>query len=79
MDEFDADDDLGNPWLAIIVGIACLAFAWYLYAKVGTNPHLVGKAALANSGFGRKLLIGLSVIVGGFFVFRGVARLRSGG
>ena len=80
MSQFEPDDDLGNPWLAILIGIACLVAAWYLYAKVGANVdfHLVGKAGIANSGFGRKLLSGLSAITGAFFIFRGIAKLRSG-
>lgn len=77
MSQFESDDDLGNPWLAIVVGIACLVLAWYFYAKVGANPELVGKAAIANSGVGRKLLVGLITIVGAFFFFRGIAKLRS--
>lgn len=77
MSQFESQDDLGNPWLAIVVGIACLARAWYLYAKVGADPHLIGKAAIANSSLGRKLLIGLTVLVGAFFIVRGVSKLRS--
>ena len=71
------DDELGNPWLAIVIGIALLVLAWYIYAKFGANTNLHGKAAVANSGLGRKLLICLSMLVGGFFIFRGVAKLRS--
>lgn len=77
MSQFEPEDNLGNPWLAILVGIACLVLAWYLYARVGANPELIGKAAIANSGVGRKLFAGLMTIVGAFFVFRGVAKLRS--
>lgn len=77
MSQFEPEDDLGNPWLAIVVGICCLGLAWYLYARLGANPHLVGKAAIANSGLGRKLLVGLITMVGVFFVFRGIAKLRS--
>jgi len=77
MSQFEPEDDLGNPWLAIVIGIACLVLAWYIYAKVGGNPELVGKAAIANSGVGRKLLVGLCTIVGAFFLFRGIAKLRS--
>jgi hypothetical protein len=77
MSQFEPEDDLGNPWIAILIGIACLALAWYLYAKVGVNPELIGKAAIANSGLGKKLLIGLCTIVGGFFIFRGIVKLRS--
>ena len=77
MSQFEPEDNLGNPWLAILLGIACLVLAWYLYAKVGANPQLIGKAAIANSGLGRKLLIGLSMLIGAFFIFRGIAKLRS--
>lgn len=78
MNQFEPEDDLGNPWLAILIGCACFVFAWYLYAKLGGNPHLIGKAAIANSGFGRKLLIGMSTLVGAYFFLRGVAKIRSG-
>jgi hypothetical protein len=77
MSEFEPEDDLGNPWLAIFIGVACLAIAWYIYAKVGADPRLIGKAAIANSGLGRKLFIGVTIIVGAFFIFRGVAKIRS--
>jgi hypothetical protein len=49
MSQFEPEDNLGNPWLAILIGIACLVLAWYLYAKVGANPQLIGKAAIANT------------------------------
>ena len=42
------------------------------------NPQLIGKAAMANSGLGKKLLVGLNVLVGTCFLFRGIAKLRSG-
>ena len=77
MSLIEPEDELGNPWLAILVGIACFVFAWYLYAKYGADSRLIGKAAIANSGIGRKLLIGLSMLVGVFFIFSGVAKLRS--
>ena len=77
MSDFEQEDNLGNPWLAIVIGIGCLLFAWYLYTKIGVDPHLIGKAAIANSGFGRKLLIGLSTITGAFFILQGVVKLRS--
>lgn len=77
MSDFESEDNFGNPWLAILIGIACLALAWYRYAKVGANPNLIGKAAIANSGLGRKLLIGFSLLVGAFFIFCGIAKLRS--
>ena len=77
MSQFEPDDDLGNPWLAIAIGIACLVCAWFVYAKLGVDPKLIGKAAVANSGVGRKLIIGLCTIVGAYFLVRGVAKLRS--
>jgi hypothetical protein len=77
MSQFEPEDDLGNPWLAILVGIACLLLAWYVYAKVGANPQLIGKAAIVNSGLGKKLFVALITIVGAYFIFRGVAKLRS--
>jgi hypothetical protein len=77
MSQFEPEDDLGNPWLATLIGIACLVLAWYIYAKVGADPKLIGKAAIANSGLGRKLLVGLFTIVGAYFIVRGVAKLRS--
>ncbi|MES2899636.1 MAG: hypothetical protein V4723_07900 [Pseudomonadota bacterium] len=79
MSQFDMEqeDDLGNPWLAIVIGIACLAVAWYIYAKVGTNPQMIGKAAIANSSPGRWLFIGLSMLVGIFFIGRGIGKLKS--
>lgn len=78
MSRNESDSELGNPWLALVVGLACLALAWYVYAKVGTSPQLIGRAAMANSSLGKKLLIGVMAIVGFFFVYRGVAKLRSG-
>jgi hypothetical protein len=77
MSQFEPDDNLGNPWLAIVIGIACLVLAWYFYAKVGADPQLIGKAAIANSGLGRKLFAGFMTIVGAFFIFRGIAKLRA--
>ena len=77
MSQFEPDDDLGNPWLAIALGIASLVCAWFVYAKLGVDPKLIAEAAVANSGVGRELLIGLCTIVGAYFLVRGVAKLRS--
>ena len=77
MSDLEPEDNLGNGWLAIAVGIGCLVFAWYLYAKVGVNTELIGKAAIANSGLGKKLLIGLMAFVGTCFLVRGIAKIRS--
>jgi hypothetical protein len=78
MSQFEQEDNLGNPWLAILIGGACLLLAWYLYSKIGSNPHLIGKAAAANSGIGRKLLVGLFSLIGAYFMFRGIGKLRAG-
>lgn len=77
MNQFESEDNLGNPWGAIVIGTALLLLAWYLYSKIGANPHLIGKASVANTGTGRKLLIGLCSIFGAYFVIRGVGKLRA--
>lgn len=77
MSRFESDDELGNPWMATLIGAGLLVLAWYVYAKIGGNPHLHGKAAIANSGPGRAILSVLFSIVGAFFFFSGIAKLRS--
>ena len=72
------DDDLGNPWLAIVIGIALLAFAWYVFANFGVETHLQGKRAIGNTSWGRILGIGFGILGGGYFLCRGIAKLRSG-
>ena len=73
----DNDDELGNPWLAIIVGAAGLFLAWYLVARLGASPDLHEKAAIVNSGIGGKLLAAAMAIVGGVFVVHGIAAIRA--
>ncbi len=77
MNESESDDELGNPWLAVLIGLFCLAFTWYVYAKLGADPHLHGRASLANTGFGKMAVMFLSTICGIFFLYRGVAKIRS--
>jgi ABC-type uncharacterized transport system permease subunit len=77
MSRLEPEDDVGNPWMAILLGVVLLVLAWYINTKLGTDFKATGRAALVNSSWGRKVSVGLIIFVGVGFIVLGVTKLRS--
>jgi hypothetical protein len=72
------EDSESSPWLMIIIGVALLALAWYLYTRSGAQvPSGIGRTAAVSSSLGKKGLIALFSLMGAGFLGAGVWKMRS--